>query len=179
MATVALVAAFSFFERLSGGGDTAGLSPHSPSSRRKPVAHNAAIVDAALAELAFQHAEDVLDLCANFAEAAVASTLPPCETAARFRLLFYSPQHADAFRRAPLLVTRRALATVHGAVSSSRTRLVIGPPLIIPRKVAPFAFLDEYLAACHGDLRIELAAFAIELRTSRLNRVACVSEINS
>ena len=47
-----------------------------------------------LAELALQHAKDVLDLGVNLAEATVCGTMALGKIAARFRPLFHAPQHA-------------------------------------------------------------------------------------
>src|SRR5436190_21210191 len=102
MAALMIVAVFQLFWRLPAV-DVARFSPHSPSSGRKSAAReievgereerehlravlgDATIADAAIAELAFDDAKHMLDLCAHFAEAAVASALPLREIAARLR----------------------------------------------------------------------------------------------
>src|SRR5262245_21680275 len=55
---------------------------------------NAAIAHLAIAELAFHDAEDVLDLRAHAAEAAIAGTLPGGQLAPRLRLLLHRPLDA-------------------------------------------------------------------------------------
>ena len=124
------------------GGGCGAFRPHFPSSAHKSAAGeieigereerehlravlgDAAIADLAVAELAFQHPEHVLDLGAHLAEAAVPGTLALREVAVRLRLLFHRPQHAGRFRRALLFFARIALVA-KTAASSSRMRLAI------------------------------------------------------
>ena len=68
----------------------------------RAVLGDAAIADLAVAELAFQHPEYVLDLGAHLAEAAVPGTLALREAAALLSLLFHHPQHGGRVRRALL-----------------------------------------------------------------------------
>src|SRR5450631_1926167 len=75
----------------------------------RAVLGDAAIADAAIAELAFDDAEHVFNLRAYFAVAAVSSALPLRKIAARLRLLLHRPLDARVFRRALLLITRVAL----------------------------------------------------------------------
>src|SRR5215207_4152953 len=72
----------------------------------RAVLSDAAIADLAIAELAFEHAEDVLDFRAHLAEAAVAGALTLAELAARLRFLLHGPQHASLFRGLLLCIAR-------------------------------------------------------------------------
>src|SRR5262249_42257904 len=76
------------------------------------VLGDAAIAHLAIAELAFDDAEDVLDLGADFAEPAIARPLPSGELAPRLGLLLDRPQNARGFCRALPLVAGVALVAV-------------------------------------------------------------------
>ena len=58
------------------------------SEQLRAVLLDAAVAHLAIAELAFDDAEDVLDLGAHLAETAIASTLTLCEFTARFAFSF-------------------------------------------------------------------------------------------
>src|SRR4029079_6489667 len=90
----------------------------------RAVLGDAALADLAVAELAFDDTEHVLDLRTHLAETAVLCALPLGQIAAWLRLLFNRPHRAGRVRRALLLVTRVALVA-YTAVSSSRIRLAI------------------------------------------------------
>ena len=82
----------------------------------RAVLGNAAIAHLAIAELAFEHAEDVLDLGAHLAEAAIAGALTLRELAARFCLLLHRPEHTGFLSSPLLLVARVAFVTVDRSV---------------------------------------------------------------
>jgi hypothetical protein len=63
----------------------------------RAVLLDAAVAHLAIAELAFDVAEDVLDLGADLAETAIASTLTLCEFTARLCLFLHGPEHARFF----------------------------------------------------------------------------------
>src|SRR5436190_1033747 len=66
----------------------------------RTVLLDAAVAHLAIAELAFDDAEDVLDLGAHLADTAIASTLTLREFTSRLSLFLHGPEHARAFRRA-------------------------------------------------------------------------------
>src|SRR6185295_18248959 len=120
------------------GRDSAAVSGlsgrHFPSSRRKTAAgeeeigeceqgeylravlDQPAVANLAIAELALQHAKDVLDLGAHRAETTIAGALTLREIAARLRLFLHAPQRAGGLRRALLRIARVAFVAVHGRV---------------------------------------------------------------
>src|SRR3954451_23420644 len=86
-----------------------------------PVLGDAAIAHLAVAELALNDTEHMLDFRAHLAEPMIAGTLAGRQPAAGFGLLLHRPEHARRLRGALLRIAGVALVA-KTAVSSSRTK---------------------------------------------------------
>src|SRR4249920_415330 len=94
-----------------------GIGGRARAARRpRAVLGDATIANLAIAELAFQHPEHVLDLGADFPEPTVASALRYRQWASGLRFRLYGPQNARCFRLPLLPVVGITLVAVHRTI---------------------------------------------------------------